>query len=247
MGFGGGAEVFAYDTLIDPLNDFSPFNTRIHGIAWEHIFGKPSFAQVHAIVSKHFKGRTAIAHSSFDKGVLTAACLRHALALIETDWLDSAAVARAAWSEQPNHKLGTLTLFLKLHHRHHDALSDARAAGMVVVRAMAHTGCSLADWRAPPRRSSAPQPAVEGPLKDAKIAILGSTKDGSLARHLAAHGAWIMVLIGTTKTMLIVSNAQPFGRFVHAHADYRRAEELRRGSATIDIVWEDVLRARIGA
>lgn len=41
-------------------------------------------------------GYTAIAQSSFDKDTLATACLRHALPLIETDWLDSVAVARVA-------------------------------------------------------------------------------------------------------------------------------------------------------
>lgn len=246
VGFAGGVEVFSYETLIDPLDEFSVFNTRIHGIAWEHVVGKPSFAEVHGVVSEHLKGRTAIAHSSFDKGALAAACLRHALPPIETDWLDSVGVARAAWPELPNHKLGTLARFLKLRHRHHDALSDARVAGMVVVRAMAHTGRSLADWRTPPRRTAAPRPALEGPLKGARVALLGSPRDGALARHLAAQGARIMASVGSTTTMLVIGNAQPFGRFVHAHADYRRAEELRGGGAVIEIVEEDVLLARIG-
>ena len=34
VGFRNGAEVFAYETLVDPCDEFSPFNTRIHGISW---------------------------------------------------------------------------------------------------------------------------------------------------------------------------------------------------------------------
>jgi DNA polymerase-3 subunit epsilon len=45
--------------------------------------------------------------------------------------------------------------------------------------------------------------------------------------------------------MLVISDDQPFGRFVTAHADYRRVEELRRGKATIEIVTEADLRHRL--
>lgn len=247
VGMRGGVEVFAYETLIDPCDDFSPFNTRIHGIASDHVVGKPTFADVHAVVGGHLTGRTTVAHSAFDKGALAAACRRHGLPPIETVWLDSVRIARRAWPDLPNHKLNTLSRFLKITHRHHDALSDARASAMVVVHATTHTGLSLADWLTPtpPRTRSAPRPAVDGPLKGQKIAILGSPKDGPLAQRLAAQGARIMATLGTSATMLVISNAQPFGRFVHAHADYRRAEELRRAGAAIEIVAEDDLFARV--
>ncbi|MDJ0277589.1 3'-5' exonuclease [Sphingomonas sp. 2R-10] len=248
VGFRDGVEVFAYDTLLDPCDDFSPFNTRIHGIASEHVAGKPTFADVHAIVGGHLSSRTTVAHSSFDKGALAAACHRHGLPAIEANWLDSVRVARRAWPELPNHKLNTLSRSLNIRHRHHDALSDARTAGLVVVRAMAHTGVSLAEWLNPPPtpKIPAPRPAAEGPLKGHRIAILGAPRDGPLACRLAAQGARIMAAVGATSTMLVISNAQPFGRFVHAHAEYRRAEQLRRGGAAIAIVAEDALPAPTG-
>jgi DNA polymerase-3 subunit epsilon len=51
--------------------------------------------------------------------------------------------------------------------------------------------------------------------------------------------------VGTTTTMLVVSNEQPFGRYVHASAPYRRAEEFRRAGSNIEIVAEDEFRLRI--
>lgn len=54
-----------------------------------------------------------------------------------------------------------------------------------------------------------------------------------------------MASVGTTTTMPIIRNAQPFGCFVRAYADYCRAEELCRVSSAIEIVREDVLLARI--
>ncbi|HEX8415732.1 MAG TPA: transposase, partial [Sphingomicrobium sp.] len=140
-----------------------------------------------------------------------------------------------------------LTKFLGVRHKHHDALSDARAAGMVIVRAIEHTGIELAGWLSPnnARGGPAPKPAATGALKGERVAILGATRDGKLARRLAAAGARIMSSVGTTTTKLVISDEQPFGRFVTAHADCRRAEELRRGGATIEIVSESEVVRRL--
>ncbi|WP_312488417.1 3'-5' exonuclease [Sphingomonas sp.] len=150
VGYAAGVEVLAYETLVDPCDDFSSFNVGIHGITAEHVLGKPTFAALHPKLAAHLGGRVTVAHSGFDKGALGRACERDALPPIAARWLDSVTIARRAWPELPNHKLNTLAAFLELEHRHHDALSDARAAGQVVLRAMAQTGLSLTDWFTPP-------------------------------------------------------------------------------------------------
>ena len=246
VGFRNGVEVFEYETLVDPLDHFSSFNTRIHGITCDHVFGAPTFGDVHSDIDGYLAGRITVAHSFFDKGALGAACATHGRGVIETTWLDSVRVAKRAWPELSSHRLNVLTKFLGVRHKHHDALSDARAAGMVVVRAIEHTGIGLAGWLSPAsgRGSPAPRPAATGPLKGERVAILGAARDGELARCLAAAGARIMSSVGTTTTKLVISDDQPFGRFVTAHADHRRAEELRQGGATIEIVVEEDVRRR---
>jgi DNA polymerase-3 subunit epsilon len=247
VGFRDGREVFAYETLVDPCDEFHLFNTRIHGISEDHVFGQPTFAHVHATVHAHLSGRITVAHSCFDKGALAAACGVHERPPIESTWLDSVRVAKRAWPHLASHRLNVLAKYLGIRHKHHDALSDARAAGMVVVRAMEHTGIDLAGWLAAPnpRTGPAPKPAPAGPLKGERVAMLGASRTSALAHWLAAAGARVVASVGATTTMLVVSNEQPFGRFFHASPDHRRAEELRRAGATIDIVAEDDLRARL--
>lgn len=140
-----------------------------------------------------------------------------------------------------------LSKFLGIRHKHHDALSDARAAGMVIVPAIEHTGIDLAGWLTPvnARGGPAPKPAAIGPLRGERIAILGAPRHGALARCLAANGARVVASVGSTTTMLVVSNDQPFGRFYAAHADHRKAEAMQRRGAAIAILPEDEIRRRL--
>ena len=249
VGFRDGAEVFAYETLVDPCDDFSAFNMQIHGISSDHVAGQPTFAHIHATIDSHLSGRITVAHSLFDKGALAAACGFHARAPIETRWLDSIRIAKRAWPHLQSHRLNALTRYLGIRHKHHDALSDARAAGLVVIRAIDQTGIDLAGWLKPAanRAASAPKPASDGPLKGERIAILGAPRDGQLAVSLAEAGARIVASVGTTTTILVISRDQPFGRFAHASPAYRRAEELRQMGSSIAILEEDELLHRAHA
>ena len=247
VGFKDGVEVFEYETLVDPLDRFSSFKTSIHGITCDHVIGFPNFGEIHAAIDGHLSGRITVAHSFFDKGALGAACATHRRAVIQTTWLDSVRVARRAWPELPSHRLNVLTKFLGVRHKHHDALSDARAAGMVIVRAIEHTGIGLSGWlsRTNARHGPAPKAASSGPLRGERIAILGAPRDGALARCLASEGGRLVSSVGTTTTILVISNDQPFGRFFTAHVDHRKAEEMRRRGVPISIMLEDEIRHRL--
>ncbi|WP_313434676.1 3'-5' exonuclease [Novosphingobium sp.] len=246
VGFRQGREVFAYETLVDPCDEFSTFNIRIHGISPEHVAGKPCFGDIHSVVAGHLTGRITVAHSGFDKGALAAACRIGELAAIETTWLDSVRVAKRAWPQLSSHRLNVLSRHLGIRHRHHDALSDARAAGMVIVRAIEETGIDLEGWMAKPGKAGkAPAAATDGPLKGQRIAILGEPRNGTLAQFLAGAGARIVSGVGTTTTILAISARQSYGRWVTADAQYRKAEELRGAGVPVEIVTEADLRARI--
>lgn len=248
VGFRDGREVLAYETLVDPRDEFSKFNVGIHGITQCDVVGQPTFGDIHAALDRHLSGRITVAHSAFDKGALAAACRLGTLPLIETEWLDSVRVAKQAWPQLASHRLNVLARFLGIEHRHHDALSDARAAGMVIIKAIEHTGIDLLGWMAKPTRAKPkpPVPAPDGPLSGERVVILGEPLDGKLATVIAAAGGRVVRSVGMTTTLLVIARAQPYGRWVEASPLHRRAQELRDAGRPVVIVSEDALRTRFG-
>jgi DNA polymerase-3 subunit epsilon len=237
VGFRDGRELFAWETLLDPCDDFHPMNTRIHGIAAHHVAGQPTFAQVHGEIDRHLSGAVTVAHSMFDKGALAAACRMHSCAEIETVWLDSVRVAKRAWPDLPNHKLGGLARFLGVAHRHHDALSDARAAGWVIVRAIEHTGLSLADWMAPVRAPGpTPRAAPAGPLSGERVVIVGESRDGPLAHAVAAAGGVVRNSVGSTTTMVVIGGDARAEGWLRTDPQVRRAEHAIAAGQRVAIV-----------
>ncbi|MEG8040131.1 exonuclease domain-containing protein [Sphingomonas sp. LR60] len=233
VGFRNGREVFAWETLLDPCDEFHPMNSRIHGIAEHHVIGQPTFAHVHAVINGHLSGAITVAHSMFDKGALAAACRMHACAEIETMWLDSVRVAKRA----PNHKLGGLARFLGVEHRHHDALSDARAAGWVIVRAIEHTGLSLDDWMAPTRPPGpAPRAAASGPLSGERVVIVGEPRDGPLAHAVAAAGGVVRSSVGSTTTLVVIGGDPRFETWLRTDPQVRKAEQAIGAGQRLTIV-----------
>lgn len=252
VGFRDGHEVLTYETLVDPRDVFSPFNTRLHGIGPKHVRGQPSFEHLYSTLRDHLGGRITAAHSMFDHGALAAACRVAGAPMIQSRWLDSVKVARHAWPELPTHRLNALSQHLGLEHKHHDALSDARVAGWVIVKAIDHTNIDLDGWMASPwrnagRRRPRQTPAPDGPLRGEKIALIASPHDTTLPAEIAAAGGRIMANVGRTTTMLVVAGPRPFSPGVRGMNAFLKAEALAADGGGIVIVSADDLRDRIAA
>ncbi|MFA7645635.1 MAG: exonuclease domain-containing protein [Phenylobacterium sp.] len=249
VGFAAGREVFAYETLVNPQDAFSPFNIRLHGISPRHVAGSPSFPRLYGTLLEHLGGRVTIAHSNFDHGALSAACRIAGLPMIRSRWLDSVKVARHAWPDLPTHRLNALAAHLGLEHKHHDALSDARVAGWVVVRAMEKTGLDLAGYMAAPWRQTSrrarPTPAATGPLAGERVAIIASPHNTELPAQIAAAGGRVMANVGRTTTMLVVAGRRPFSSGVRTTGSFLKAEAMAADGAPISIVTAEELHERI--
>lgn len=252
VGFANGREVFAHETLVDPQDKFSPFNTRLHGIGPQHVEGQPSFPRLYGTLLELLGGRITVAHSNFDQGALSAACRIAGLPMIRSRWLDSVKVARHAWPDLPTHRLNALAGHLGLEHKHHDALSDARVAGWVVLRAMEKTGLDVAGylaapWRGEAQRGRRPQPAPMGPLAGERVAIIASPHDTRLPAEVAAAGGRLVASVGRTTTLLVVAGARPFSSGVRTTACFLKAEAIAADGGAISILTADELRDRIAS
>lgn len=252
VGFAGGREVFAYETLVDPQDAFSPFNIRLHGIEPGRVAGHPTFPSLYAALLEHLGGRITVAHSSFDHGALSAACRIAGLPMIRSRWLDSVKVARHAWPDLTTYRLKALAAHLGLEHKHHDALSDARVAGRVVVHAMERTGLDIAGYLAAPWRGATPRPrrpppAATGPLAGERVAIIASPHNTELPAEIAKAGGRLMASVGRTTTMLVIAGARPFSSGVRTTASFLKAETMAADGGAISILTAEELRDRITA
>lgn len=220
VGFRDGREVGSYGTLVDPRDTFDARNTQIHGIAADHVRGHPHFGGIHPHLSSHLEGRIAVAHSTFDRGALAAACDLHGRSPINSRWLDSVVVARHAWPHLKSHRLNVLADHLGIEHRHHDALSDARTAGLVMCRAMEVTGIDLEGWfgaatarpkyptvKASPKREA----SGVGPLAGHSVAMSGefSVSRTEMADLLSAGGAAVTTTPTRKTTIFLLGALDP--------------------------------------
>lgn len=255
VGFTAGLVSFEYETLVDPCDEFHPFNVELHGIDRHHVRGKPKFRTLHSTIAQHLGGRITVAHSAFDRGALAAACSQHSKPVIETRWLDSVKVARRAWPELASHRLNVLASHLGLELQHHDALSDARAAGMVIVKAIDHTGIALGDWfgklEGRPKGvggSIKRMGADVGTLAGECITFTGdlTVPRGEMADLIAAAGGAVSPSPNRRTTMLVLGAQDP-STFAgkSKSSKHLKAEELIAAGQAIAIVTEAELRQRL--
>ncbi len=86
-----------------------------------------------------------------------------------------------------------------------------------------------------------------GTQLELEAAIVAAMNDQSVV-----DGGWtsavarIMAAVGVSTTRLVISDKQPFGRFVTAHAQHRHANALRETGAAILICTETELNDQLG-
>jgi DNA polymerase-3 subunit epsilon len=77
-----------------------------------------------------------VAHnSSFDQGVLKACCEKNSLLMPNLPFLCTVKIARKFLGIYPT-KLSNVCDVLKIHLKHHDALSDARACAKILIHSI---------------------------------------------------------------------------------------------------------------
>ena len=89
-----------------------------------------------------------VSHSRFDVASLSAACGKMNRLAPELRWVDSCQVARLVWQQfrEDGYGLSRLAQRLGIQFSHHDAVEDARAAGLVLCRALRDSGKSVEEF-----------------------------------------------------------------------------------------------------
>lgn len=258
VGFSGGQEVLSWSQLIDPREAFDGFNTNLHGISAATVRGAPCFTQALPRLHDLINDRLTVAHSAFDRGAITEACRSWGHKEPSTRWVDSVLAARVAWPDLPNHKLNTVSQHLGIPLNHHDALSDARAAGLILIHAVEKTGVSPEDWLSPSKRKSASlaakgivepvktrsrKPTGTGSLSGERVVMTGDFRlvRSVLADKIALAGGQVSSSVSSKTTILVVGDEKG-----HVSEKRRRAIELASQGSSIQTIGEDELMRRLG-
>lgn len=132
-----GELVSEYCAYIDPQARFAPVNISIHGISEETVAGAPAMNEAAAVLHDLLDDRIVVCHTRFDRIAITKALEKHGIRPPRSTWLDSALVARRAWSEfsKGGYGLKNVCRTLRYDFKHHDALEDAKACAYILLAA----------------------------------------------------------------------------------------------------------------
>lgn len=248
--FEGGREVASVSWLVDPCDYFDPIHVGIHGINKSVVAGQPKFAERYGELRSFTDDSIVVSHTHFDRVSLTRACTSGGHDELNCRWLDSALVARRAWSDVACSGFGLASLAQRLgiDFRHHDAVEDARVAGLILLRAIEETARGLDDWLVRVKQPIAGSTGMvrrtgdgDGSLVSESLVFTGAL---NIPRGLAAdraHRLGAAVEPGVTKhTTLLVVGDQDLSKLKgHSKSTkHRKAESLIQKGQAIRILAE---------
>ncbi len=137
-----------FSSYINPKDYFDPHNVSIHGINKETVANSPTFQEISNQLFSFLNNRIVVSHTHFDRVALNRVCNKFNINLPQCTWLDSARVARRAWSKFSKKGYGLYNVCKELGYNfnHHDALEDAKAAGHIIVSASNECNIGIEDW-----------------------------------------------------------------------------------------------------
>jgi len=247
--FAGGVEVEAASWLINPDDYFDEINVGIHGITQACVSGSPKFAELHSVLCMMLTGSLVVSHTHFDRTSIGQACAANGLDGVGCQWLDTAKIARRAWpGADGGYGLSALARRFGIEFRHHDAVEDARACGLILLRAIADSGLTLPEWTDRVKRPINPSSVNfrrtgdgDGPLLGEMVVFTGAL---NMPRRIAADrahelGAAVEPAVTKHTTILVVGD-QDLSRLAghEMSSKHRKALSLIRKGQPIRIVAE---------
>lgn len=137
-------------TLIKPPAQVGKFhwgNVRVNHIKESMVADAPAFDEVwQRSIAKLAEGSVLVCHNAmFDTAVLCACLAHYHLPVPECRYVCTVKVAQRVWPQLQNHKLDTVSQALGIELNHHEAGSDAHAAGLILQTALRETESADAD------------------------------------------------------------------------------------------------------
>ena len=267
--FSDGKLIDTWSSYVNPETYFLDFNIGIHGITEHQVISAPCLAEAYELVAGKVGDGIIAHHMPFDRLAFCRCAERTSKDLLACRWVDTARIARHTWREvsQRGYGLADLANRFNIQFQHHNALEDAKAAGLVLVRAAHEAGEPFDDWisqyfeRSDHQGSShqnasekdfqklaAAEPDPAGPLYGEVVVFTGEL---SISRMEAAQAAYRMgcnIDTGVTrKTTLLVIGTQDISKLAgyEKSSKQRKAEDLRLQGYPIRFIGEDDFFAMI--
>lgn len=254
VSFDNGSITATWQRLVNPEDYFDPWNVSIHGIAEDAVADAPTFTEIISDLQELLSHQIVVCHTAFDRLALSRATDKYDLPGIACTWLDSAKIARRTWPKfaYSGYGLGNITKVLGIVFEHHVAQEDARAAGGIVLRAIAETGISINEWvqrvRQPISTGASEitqEGNPEGPLIGEVAVFTGalSIPRREAAKLVANAGCAVTDSINRATTLLIVGD-QDIRRLAghEKSSKHRKAEDLISKGHQIRILGESDFR-----
>ena len=132
-----GAITREFYSLVDPEQEFDPFNISLTGITPEMVEGQPTFGRLWETIAPMLTDPDGIllAHNApFDMGVLGKSIEAYGIdAPLFLRYACTCQMSRRCYRNLPNHQLNTLCDYLDVELSHHDALSDSNGCAQVLI------------------------------------------------------------------------------------------------------------------
>lgn len=133
-----------YYSLIRPpegYDDFSIFNTAIHGLTEMDVKDASEFPEVWGKIAGSVEGNTLVAHfAPFDCHVIEAESKVYGLPILDCAVACSLVISRRLWRDLLSYGLESVAERIGFEFEHHNALEDARASAQIILAAFRETG-----------------------------------------------------------------------------------------------------------
>lgn len=240
----------SWSSLVNPEDEFDPWNVAIHGIDEQQVERAPRFPELVPSIHRRLNDATVVvSHSHFDRVALLHAHEKYRLLMPSWQWLDTTRVARRAWPQfaQRGYSLANLAAFCGVEFRHHHAEEDARAAGLILNQAIRDTGHEVLTWVERIKTRITPKSVEQHGDPDGHLAGEVVVFTGALtmprreiAERAAQVGCTVEDVVTKATTILVVGQQDLKKLAGHTQSTkHRKAEQLREKGQQIQILGEN--------